>query len=137
MKDELKGIAKSLKGLGGTPEGWDCCFLFIADIARQLTIANEIATRRHQVEYASAQQKNPDITYEVDPPIGLSAKPSPDVAATEGLVEVIEKVRDHIGCGIHDEDGNLKRECTIAMTELDNCFEWLDEALAAHEKAVP
>ena len=50
------------------------------------------------------------------------------------LAETIEKVRDYIGCGIHDEDGNLKRKCTISITELDNCFEWLDEALAARRR---
>lgn len=48
-----------------------------ADIARQLTIANEIATRRHQIEYALAFQKNNKINYEVDPPIDIPT-PAPD-----------------------------------------------------------
>lgn len=41
---------------------------------RQLTIANEIATRRHQIEYALAFQKDDKVNYEVDPPIDISTK---------------------------------------------------------------
>ena len=56
-------------------------------------------------------------------------------AATIGRLRgEMEKVRDVIGCGIHDEDGNLKLQCTIATTELDNCYEWLDDALDGKEE---
>lgn len=70
-----------------------------ADIARQLTIANEIAVRRHQVEYASAQQKNPDIIYEVDPPIDLD-KLSP---ADDGLTEVDQAYRKRMNAATPDD----------------------------------
>lgn len=108
----------------------------LADIARQLTIANEIVTKRHQVEYASAQQKNPDIIYEVDPPIDLN-KPTPADALVEAVTA--ENLYGMKGLIV------LKRASEVIKKahpdwNLGDELAWLKDkiqaALDAHEKAV-
>lgn len=81
----------------------------LCDIARQLTITNEIATRRHQIEYALAFQKDDKINFAVDPPLDLAtpgAPPMPnlikcldcDYTSNEENFQVLNKRGDYLKC---------------------------------------
>ena len=50
---------------------------FVGRLEAQLKRGNEIAKRRHQIEYALAQHKFPDIVYEVDTPFNSEQSDTP------------------------------------------------------------